>query len=107
MIETNFRADLEVGLPEYEGVGHLKTPEVAGQNLEVFQREMKWELEERQKQIESHLRHHGIEIDTKAIHERIEKIMGMDKDALDTLEKAVKAKLEQKKKEMDVIVKSL
>lgn len=107
MMEPNFRTDFEIGSFEYEGIASFEISELEGANLDVLQREVTWRLEERQKQMEGYLRSHEITIDEKAIHERIEKIMGLDKDTLDALEREVNAKLGQKKRELKRLVKSL
>jgi hypothetical protein len=106
MMEPNFETDFQIRPFEYEGPGSFEIGKLEGANLDVLQREVTWKLEERRKQMEGYLDSHGISIDGKAIHERVEKIMGLDEDALDTLEKEVNAKLKQKKRELERLVKS-
>lgn len=105
-MEPKFGTDFEIRPFKYEGVGRFEISKLEGANLDALQREVTWKLEERQKQMEGYLRSHGSTIDEKAIHERIDRIMGLDKEALDTLEMEVNVKLEQKRKELEKLVKS-
>ncbi len=101
MIETDFRTNFEIGDLGQMGIGHPEISEFEGVNLDDLQREITGKLKHRREQMEDYLHSYGIVIDRKAIHEEIESIMGMDKDALNALEKEVKAKLEQKRIELD------
>ena len=106
MMEPNFQREFEIGPFEYKGPENFVISEPEILDLEVLQKELACKLEAGWKRIDDHLQTHGISIDEKAIHERVEKIMGLDEDSLAILEKEVNAKLEQKRKEMGKLVKS-
>lgn len=106
MMELNFQTEFEVRPFEYMVPGSFEISEPEMANLDVLQKELTCKLEVGWKQIDDHLHSNGISIDEKAIHERVEKIMGLDEDSLDALEKEVNAKLEQKKRELEKLVKS-
>lgn len=105
-MEPNFRPEFEIRAFEQGGTARFGINKLEGPNLDALQREVTWKLEERQKQMKSYLHTHKISIDEKAIHERVEKVMGLDENSLNELEKAVNAKLNQKKMELESLVKS-
>lgn len=107
MMEPNFQTGFEPRPFEHKGIGRFEISRLEVANLDVLQREVTWKLEAGKKHIESGLQTHRIAVDEKAIHERIEKIMGLDDDSLDALEQAVNSKLEQKRRELGRFVKSL
>jgi hypothetical protein len=106
-MKPNFESNFGMKPFGYEGAGKLGISTLEGTNLDVLQREVNWNLEERKKQMNGYLRANGLKINEKAIHNRIEKIMNLDTDSLDALEKEVNAKLEQKKMELERKLKSL
>jgi hypothetical protein len=106
MMEPNFQQEFEIRPFEYKGQESFEISEPEIHDLEVLQKELAGKLEAGRKRIDDHLHSHGISIDEKAVHERIEKIMGLDEDSLDALEKEVNSKLEEKRKEMEKLVKS-
>ncbi len=107
MMEPNFQPSFEPRPLENMGAGRFEIGRLEVANLDVLQREVTWKLEEKKKHIETSLQTHRISVDEKAIHERVEKIMGLDDEALDTLEQAVNAKLEEKRRELGKRIKSL
>ncbi len=106
MMEPDFRPEFGIGAFEYEGPGSFGKQKLVGTKLDVLQREVTWKLEERKKQMEGYMQRHGISIDEEAIHNRVEKIRGLDMETLDALEKEVNVKLMEKKKEMERLFKS-
>jgi hypothetical protein len=104
-MEPNFQTEFEIRPFEYKGPGSFVISEPEIPNMDVLQEELAWKLEERQKRIDTNLKVHGISIDEVAIHERVEKIMGLDEDSLAILEKKVKSKLEEKRREMKKLVR--
>ncbi|MBU2559745.1 hypothetical protein KKA03_02525 [archaeon] len=107
MMEPNFHQEFEIRPLEYRGPESFVISEPEIPNMDVLQEELVWKLESGWKKLDDHLHSHGISIDEAAIHERIEKIMGLDEESLNILEKSVKAKLEEKRKELDKQIKSL
>ncbi len=106
-MEPNFQTGFEIRPLEYRDSGRFEISRLEGANLDVLQREVAWKIEAGKNHIESSLQTHRISIDEKTIHDRVEKIMGLESDELNVLEKAVNAKLEQKRRELGKLVKSL
>lgn len=106
MTRENFRPNLDVDAIIYDDVGPLEIGKLDGAELNLLQEDLSRKIEEKQKQTKSSLDSLGISIDREVLHEEIERIMNMDKDALDAYEREIKTKLAQKKMEMERILKS-
>lgn len=106
MTRENFRPNLDVDAIIYDDVAPLEIGKLDGAELNLLQEDLSRKIEEKQKQTKSSLDSLGISIDREVLHEEIERIMSMDKDALDAYEREIKTKLAQKKMEMERILKS-